>query len=385
MLEARLGHAEEQHRAEVLALRSQLRSTQAELRLQQQLSPLPVPFTAAAEPALVHAPTQEDAGPRLCARCGCETSLISEESAESNEVHQVAEDAITAALPMEATAHETQVEVSVEVDVSSEAHEGTVAAESPQASNSTAERSSPTVRVTRYNNSNGATANGPASPSLSQPAPSSHVVSTAVPAATNSSPLTEPTRSSVDGGTATADQVAALFNVTMTEVANSLVAGTDSAVSSISPNPMMTANPTSFIAGSAAATAVSTLLSEYGRTSAQVQMLAQDLLYYKQLAEEALQAKADETLASREAATVAVQACMRRADCEQELGDAMHQLLELQRRYARLSLQCESEQRRNYGLKSRLQVYAQKLSSLEVNYSLSMHQPEELKDDEAEA
>lgn len=118
--------------------------------------------------------------------------------------------------------------------------------------------------------------------------------------------------------------------------------------------------------------AIAALLSEYGRSAAQVQLLAQDLVYYKQLAEDALRAKAEETLASREAATVAVQACMRRADCEQELEEAVYQLRELQRKHARLTIEYEAEVRRNYTLKARLQLYAQKLSAMEVDYTLSL-------------
>jgi len=71
---------------------------------------------------------------------------------------------------------------------------------------------------------------------------------------------------------------------------------------------------------------------------------------------------------------VAVQACMRRADCEQELEESVYQLRELQRKHARLSIEYEAEVRRCYSLKARLQLYAQKLSALEVDYTLSLEE-----------
>ena len=123
--------------------------------------------------------------------------------------------------------------------------------------------------------------------------------------------------------------------------------------------------------------ALSTLINEYGRTTAEVKLLAQELLYYKQLTADAQKAKAEETLAARQAATVAVQACMRRADCEQELADAMFQVQDLHRQVSGLRIEVDEQVRRNYALKSRLQLYAQKLSAMEVDYSLSMCQLEE--------
>ena len=122
---------------------------------------------------------------------------------------------------------------------------------------------------------------------------------------------------------------------------------------------------------------VALLVSEFGRTSAEVHLLAQELAYYKQLASEAQRAKTEETLASREAATAVVQACMRRAECEQQLVDAMLQIQELHRRLAQLQIEHDSEIRRSYALRARLQLYAEKLSAMEVDYTLSIHQLEE--------
>jgi hypothetical protein len=137
-------------------------------------------------------------------------------------------------------------------------------------------------------------------------------------------------------------------------------------------------SPTGTTAADAvSAAAISELVSEYGRTSAQLHLLAQDLLYFKRLAEEALAAKADETMAAREAATAAVQACMRRADCEQELEEATCQLRDLQLRCTRLTGELEAEGRRNAALKARLQLYAEKLSALEVDFSVTVNQLEE--------
>jgi hypothetical protein len=124
-------------------------------------------------------------------------------------------------------------------------------------------------------------------------------------------------------------------------------------------------------------TAVAALVSEYGRSHAELKLLAQELIYYKQLAAEAQRAKAEETMAAREAATVAVQACMRRADCEEELRTCRDSIKDLHRQLAALQVEYDDEVRRNFALRSRMQLYAQKMSALEVEYSLSMCQAED--------
>jgi hypothetical protein len=124
-------------------------------------------------------------------------------------------------------------------------------------------------------------------------------------------------------------------------------------------------------------TAVAALVSEYGRSHAELKLLAQELIYYKQLAAEAQRAKADETMAAREAATVAVQACMRRADCEEELRTCRDGIKDLHRQLAALQVEYDDEVRRNFALRSRMQLYAQKMSALEVEYSLSLCQAED--------
>jgi hypothetical protein len=155
-----------------------------------------------------------------------------------------------------------------------------------------------------------------------------------------------------------------------TEEAGAAAAAAAAAAGIVSPTGTTAADAVS-------AAAISELVSEYGRTSAQLHLLAQDLLYFKRLAEEALAAKADETMAAREAATAAVQACMRRADCEQELEEATCQLRDLQLRCTRLTGELEAEGRRNAALKARLQLYAEKLSALEVDFSVTVNQLEE--------
>jgi hypothetical protein len=62
------------------------------------------------------------------------------------------------------------------------------------------------------------------------------------------------------------------------------------------------------------------LVSKYWRSHAELKLLARELFYYNA---EALRAKAEETMTAREAATAAVQACTRRADCEEELRTAV--------------------------------------------------------------
>lgn len=423
-LETALARAEEGHRAEVLALRGELHSTQAELRLQVQVSAALSTSTCPAAPLSVFV----DEGPinvLVCSRCR-ETGIVAAKHSDLP--------TMDSEIPVGVTGFERE---GLTVESSSEATKS-VEMEADAAIGSTVEQqrsSPPNVRVSRYSyNHRTQDDDNNINTRAAQPIPSSHVRSTSTSASTAATPddkqeaalrggdliddVNDTTstaatsgnnkRRGVDGCTATPGQVAALFSVPLSipdeneNGASSVVVASDfgSNENTATPAASNTALPASnvtgggvgggtlalssssgvgpYTAGSAAAAAVSALLSDYGRTSAQVQMLAQDLLYYKKLAEEALQAKAEETMAAREAATVAVQACMRRADCEQQLGDAKEHLLDLQRRYARLSLQCESEQRHNYGLKARLQVYAQKLSALEVDYSHSLHHLEDL-------
>jgi hypothetical protein len=142
-------------------------------------------------------------------------------------------------------------------------------------------------------------------------------------------------------------------------------------------NPTVEA-PTSPITTVAAdPTAVAALVSEYGRSHAELKLLAQELIYYKQLAAEAQRAKAEETMAAREAATAAVQACMRRADCEEELRTCRDGIKGLHRQLAALQVEYDDEVRRNFALRSRMQLYAQKMSAVEVEYSLSLCQAED--------
>lgn len=124
-------------------------------------------------------------------------------------------------------------------------------------------------------------------------------------------------------------------------------------------------------------TEVAALAAEYGRSTAELQLLAREVAYYKQLAVESQRAKAEETLAAREAATAAVQACLRRADCEQELGASREEVRELHRRLTDLQFRHDDEVRRNYALRARLQLYAERISAMEVEFSLSMCQLEE--------
>ena len=126
------------------------------------------------------------------------------------------------------------------------------------------------------------------------------------------------------------------------------------------------------------------LLSEYGQVTAKLKTTEQDLEYYKQLAMDMVKAKTDETLAAREAATVAVQACMKRAEVEQELDDALFQLEESQKDCSRLNKELISEQQRNATLRTRIQKYAKELGKMEVSYVLSIN-PEEGSDQSSNA
>jgi len=126
------------------------------------------------------------------------------------------------------------------------------------------------------------------------------------------------------------------------------------------------------------------LLSEYGQVTAKLKTTERDLEYYKQLAMDMVKAKTDETLAAREAATVAVQACMKRAEVEQELDDALFQLEESQKDCSRLNKELISEQQRNATLRTRIQKYAKELGKMEVSYVLSIN-PEEGSDQSSNA
>ena len=126
------------------------------------------------------------------------------------------------------------------------------------------------------------------------------------------------------------------------------------------------------------------LLSDYGQVSAKLKTAEHDLEYYKQLAMDMVKAKTDETLAAREAATVAVQACMKRAEVEQELDDALFQLEESQKDCSRLNKELISEQQRNATLRTRIQKYAKDLGKMEVSYVLSIN-PEEGSDQSSNA
>lgn len=126
------------------------------------------------------------------------------------------------------------------------------------------------------------------------------------------------------------------------------------------------------------------LLSDYGQVSAKLKTAEHDLEYYKQLAMDMVKAKTDETLAAREAATVAVQACMKRAAVEQELDDALFQLEESQKDCSRLNKELISEQQRNATLRTRIQKYAKELGKMEVSYVLSIN-PEEGSDQSSNA
>ena len=126
------------------------------------------------------------------------------------------------------------------------------------------------------------------------------------------------------------------------------------------------------------------LLSDYGQITAKLKTAERDLEYYKQLAMDMVKAKTDETLAAREAATVAVQACMKRAEVEQELDDALFQLEESQKDCSRLNKELISEQQRNATLRTRIQKYAKELGKMEVSYVLSIN-PEEGSDQSSNA
>eukprot|EP00597_Dinobryon_sp_UTEXLB2267_P000266 CAMPEP_0170069268 /NCGR_PEP_ID=MMETSP0019_2-20121128/8001_1 /TAXON_ID=98059 /ORGANISM="Dinobryon sp., Strain UTEXLB2267" /LENGTH=514 /DNA_ID=CAMNT_0010277259 /DNA_START=227 /DNA_END=1771 /DNA_ORIENTATION=+ len=108
--------------------------------------------------------------------------------------------------------------------------------------------------------------------------------------------------------------------------------------------------------------------SKYGRVAAELQIMNEDLKYYKLLSEKASAEKKEELQAAQEAATAAVMANMRRAEVEQENADVLNELIEIKMKYANLAIDYESETKKNFAATKRLQDYAQKIASQEVKY-----------------
>eukprot|EP01038_Epipyxis_sp_PR26KG_P010951 gene10951-14704_t len=108
------------------------------------------------------------------------------------------------------------------------------------------------------------------------------------------------------------------------------------------------------------------LTEEHAQSTAAFQALSENVFKLQGIADEARLAKKDETDAAQEAATVAVKACMRRAELELENQEILAELIDIKMRYANLAIEFDGERTRRFQAKKRLQVYAEKIASLEV-------------------
>lgn len=113
------------------------------------------------------------------------------------------------------------------------------------------------------------------------------------------------------------------------------------------------------------------LSSEYEKVSVDLQLASNEVTYYRELYEAALIEKDEETKAAQEAATVAVNACVKRADLDNENEELLQELINIKVLYANMCMDLDYERRKSLTLKKTLQYYSEKLASLEVKYSVS--------------
>jgi len=108
------------------------------------------------------------------------------------------------------------------------------------------------------------------------------------------------------------------------------------------------------------------MAAEHSRTAAELSTMTDTMLRYKAVAEEALQEKEDETLAAQEAASAAVTANMRRAELDVEIADVINELIEYKMKCANMALELETERKKRFVTKARLQQYAERVAALEI-------------------
>jgi hypothetical protein len=110
------------------------------------------------------------------------------------------------------------------------------------------------------------------------------------------------------------------------------------------------------------------ITAEYEKIAIELQFAAQNVFHYKELYEQAIQDKKNETTAAQEAATVAAEACLKRAELDAENQEILQELIEMKVLYANVAMDCDYERRKALILKKTLQYYAEKLATMELKY-----------------
>lgn len=111
----------------------------------------------------------------------------------------------------------------------------------------------------------------------------------------------------------------------------------------------------------------------YAKATAEVQAMKDEVQFLKNSLLMAQQAKAEETAAAREAATEAVRANMRRADMQQENEEVLEELIQIKMKVANLAIDYEQQKLLNVTYQRRIQVYAEQLTSMEVQETIRAH------------
>lgn len=112
------------------------------------------------------------------------------------------------------------------------------------------------------------------------------------------------------------------------------------------------------------------MAAEHNRTAAELSAMTETMLRYKAVAEDAVQEKEDETLAAQEAASAAVTANMRRAELDVEIANVISELIDYKMKCANMALELETERKKRFVTKARLQQYAE-LEILNVNMNFN--------------
>lgn len=110
------------------------------------------------------------------------------------------------------------------------------------------------------------------------------------------------------------------------------------------------------------------LASEYEKTAVTLSLATHEINRLKEQLERALEEKVQETKATQDAATVAVKACLRRAQLDEENDELLNELIDMKVQFANVSMDCDYERRKAMVLKKTLQYYAEKMAALEVKY-----------------
>jgi hypothetical protein len=105
---------------------------------------------------------------------------------------------------------------------------------------------------------------------------------------------------------------------------------------------------------------------EYAACCAEIEALREELGTARLVARKAFEAKEDETMAALEASAVATSASLRRAELQVEADEMLQELIGSKLHCAELSSRLLEERKRYFGMRKRLQRYAQTLNQLEI-------------------